>query len=411
MRILVIHQYYLRPDWPGGSRFNELSRLWTRMGHEVTVVTGQVNYAVAAKPAEYRGKWIVEEDDEGVRVLRCFTPEFFHKSFAWRAAAFAAFMASSLDAALGAAGRHDVVIATSPPLTVALPGMIAAGLRRLPFCFEVRDLWPESAVSTGVLSPNGFLTKTLSRFEALAYGRADAINVLTPAFKENILKRGLADEKKISIVPNGADLDLFRPGRRDNEVRRRLGWGKKFVVLYAGAHGRANRLIQFVEAAERLRGREDILLASVGAGPDLAMLKGEVDRRGLGNMVFLGPVDKEEMPGYVDACDAGAAILQRNETFKTVYPNKIFDYMASARPTLVAIDGAARRLVEEAGAGLYAEPENAEELAEKIAWFADHREESAGMGERGRAFVEANFSREVLADKYIEVLSGISCGP
>jgi glycosyltransferase involved in cell wall biosynthesis len=408
VRITVIHQYFLRPGESGGSRFNEMTRFWKEAGHEVTVIAGQVHYATGVRAPEYRGRWIVEEDAGGVRVLRCYTPGTYHKGTAGRILAFLGFLLSSVWAVLFRVGRPDVVVATSPPLITAVPGIAAKRLLRVPLVFEVRDLWPESAVTTGVLRERGWFTRMLFRLEAAAYREADRINVLTPAFRENILARGLADPGKIVFIPNGADLDTFSPGPRDNGVRRDRGWGNRFVALYAGAHGKANHLGQLIDAAERLLG-EDVLLVTVGDGPERQSLAEEARRRDLDNIQFLGPVPKERMADFVRAADVGLAVLKKVDTFKTVYPNKVFDYMACERPVLVAIDGVARDLVEkEAAAGLFAEPEDAGAIAAQILRLKSNPDLCARMGTNGGAFVRQHFSREALAARYEEILSDVA---
>jgi glycosyltransferase involved in cell wall biosynthesis len=198
---------------------------------------------------------------------------------------------------------------------------------------------------------------------------------------------------------------LFRPEPDDPSVRAELGWGDRFVVMYAGAHGRANAIGQLVETAALLRDRPDILIACVGDGPERRRHEERARSEGLTNILFAGPQSKERMPALVNACDAGAAVLQANPTFRTVYPNKVFDYMACEKPTLLAIDGVARELVcEEARAGIFAEPENARALAEAIKRLADDPAGRAVMGERGRAWVEANAGRDALAARYLSIM-------
>jgi lipopolysaccharide/colanic/teichoic acid biosynthesis glycosyltransferase len=318
-----------------------------------------------------------------------------------------AFFGFTLSAASGVlrAARPDIVIATSPPLITVLPGWVAAKVARAPWVFEVRDLWPESAVTTGVLKEGAALTRLLYALEAWGYRSASLINALTPAFREDILKRNLAGPDAISMVPNGADLDLFKPEKASDALRRELGWGDKIVVMYAGAHGRANALGQLVEAAALLSDRPDILIACVGDGPERKALAEDVQRRGLTNIVFHGPQPKDRMPALVNACDIGAAVLQDNPTFRTVYPNKVFDYMACEKPTLLAIDGVARALVcDEARAGVFAKPEDARQLAEQIIRLADDSAGRRAMGESGRSWVLQNASREGLAARYLERL-------
>lgn len=400
MRILVIHQYYLRPGDSGGSRFNEMTRMWREAGHEVEVIAGQVHYASGERPRTYVGKLAVLEEQNGVRVWRSYTPSTFHRSIRGRMLAFAGFALGATATLLWHAKRADVVIATSPSLLVLLPGLVARLALRTPLVFEVRDLWPESAVATGVLSARSPLTKALYGLEALGYRLANKIVVLTPAFKEDIVRRGLAPAEKIELIPNGADLELFQPGPPDPAVREKYGWGERFVVLYSGAHGIANHLSQYLETAELLKEREDILLVSVGDGPQRASLMAETERRGLRNLQWLPAVPKEEMPSLIRAADVGAAILKKVDTFKTVYPNKIFDYMACGRPVLCAIDGVARKLVEEAGAGVFVEPENPKDFAAKIVEMAEDPVQRSEMGQRARSYVPQHFSRTALAKRY-----------
>jgi glycosyltransferase involved in cell wall biosynthesis len=409
MKILVVHQYYLMPGQAGGSRFNELSRLWSEAGHEVTVIAGNLDYITGKVPERYRGRWVVREEDGPVTVHRCHVPESYARGYAGRMWAFFGYTLSATTAAL-AVSRPDVVIATSPPLVAVFPGWAAAHLRGRPspLIFEIRDLWPESAVTTGVLREGAPLTRLLYAVERWACWTADKVNVLTPAFREDIVRRGLAPEEKVCFVPNGADVEHFAPGARDNAARRELGWGDRFVVMYAGAHGRANALEQLIDAADRLRDRPDVLIACVGDGPERAALEAAVKARGLDNIVFHGPQPKGRMPEIVNACDVGAAVLQNNPTFRTVYPNKVFDYMACERPTLLAIDGVARRLVcDEARAGVFVEPGSGQAIADAVRALAGDPAGRAEMGRRGRQWVLANATRESLAARYLDVMKSL----
>src|SRR5262245_18763545 len=202
MKILVVHQYYLLPGWPGGSRFNEMAREWSENGHDVTVVAGVVDYVTGAIPDRYRRRWIVREQDGPVSVWRCYVPHSYNRSYVGRALAFVAFMVSASTAVL-AAGRHDVVIATSPPLLAAVPGWIAARWRwhPVPWIFEVRDLWPESAITTGVLADGSLLARCLFALERASYRAATIVNVLSPAFADDIVRRHLAERSKLAFVP------------------------------------------------------------------------------------------------------------------------------------------------------------------------------------------------------------------
>jgi glycosyltransferase involved in cell wall biosynthesis len=406
VKILVIHQHFLFPGQPGGSRFNAFASFWAQAGHEVEVIAGDLNYATGEKAKDVHG-WLVDRRrEEGIRVWRCRVPSSYTRSWAGRMWSFFGFTVSAVVAALRS-GRADVIVATSPPLVTAIPGWIASRFhwRRVPWIFEVRDLWPESAITTGVIQQRSMLARMLYALERWACRRSDRVNVLTPAFRDDLVKRGLAPVEKIAFIPNAADLDRFAPGE-EPLLRESLGWKDKVVALYAGAHGRANALHQLVHAAELLKQRDDILIACVGDGPERHALEADVRERGLTNIVFLGPRPKDEMPAYVRACDIGVAVLQDNPTFRTVYPNKVFDYMACARPSLLAIDGIARELVcEEAEAGLFAHPENAEAIASAVEKLADDLFLRQQLGENGRRWVEHHACREMLAETYLDLMA------
>ena len=395
---------------PGGSRFNEFARLWSEGGHQVTVIAGTVDYSTGVTPERYWRRWLTRETDGPVVVWRCHVPSSYGRSYLGRVWAFFGFTLSALTAVFRVS-RPDVIIGTSPPLTIAIPAWFAARVRfrRVPWVFEIRDLWPESAVTTGVLRPDGLLTRLMYRLERWACLSADRVNVLTPAFRDDLKRRHLAPDSRVSVVPNGADTALFTPGPRENSIRRDEEWGGRFVVLYAGAHGRANAIGQLVDAAEALREDAGILIACVGDGPERQRWEREADRRGLRNIRFLGPRPKERMPEYVRACDAGAAVLQRNPTFRTVYPNKMFDYMACAKPVVLAIDGVARKLVcEEADAGLFVEPEDPASFAAAVRTLAADPAHGRRLGSNGLQWVTANAAREALAIRYAEILGKLA---
>jgi glycosyltransferase involved in cell wall biosynthesis len=406
MHILIVHQYYLMPGQSGGSRFNEMAKAWADEGHEVTVIAGTVDYTTGQKPAKYAGRWLTRETDGPITIWRCHVPSCYNTSYSGRMWAFLGFTFSSATAAV-LARRADVVIATSPPLIAAVPGWIAAKAlrRRIPYIFEIRDLWPESAITTGVLKADSPMARLLYKLERWACSRADLINVLTPAFKQDILHRGLTSRDKVIFVPNGADLRQFAPAERENSVRREFGWGDRCVMMYAGAHGRANALGQLLETADLLRHRSDVLIAFVGDGPERETLQNRSAQMGLKNVMFCGPQAKDRMPAFVNACDAGLAVLQNNPTFRTVYPNKVFDYMACEKPTVLAIDGVARELVcDDVKAGVFATPEDPKSLMQAVLLLADSPKLRRDMGRRGREWVIANASREALSRRYLDAM-------
>ena len=410
MRITVVHQYFLGRDEPGISRFNEMARIWSAAGHRVTVIAGSINHHTGEIPRQLRRKLLAREYDGAVEVWRCYVPAAYRRGYLGRRLGYVIFAFTASLAAIRSQ-RADVVIATSPPLVVVLPGWLKARLsgRHTPWIFEIRDLWTESAITTGVVRPNSLQARLFYALEAWACRTASLVNVLTPGFRDDMVARHLVDPARVTLIPNGGDVTKFRPGPRENAVRRAYGWGDRVVFLYAGAHGRANALRQILGAAEILRERTDIVFALVGDGPERDDIELEARRRGLANVQVIGPQPKALMPDYITAADVGVAVLQRTNTFKTVYPNKIFDYMACGRPVLLGIDGVARALVcDEAQAGIFSEPENPNDLARAAMRLADDPDARTEMGRRGREWVEANASRESLADRYLGILQDLA---
>lgn len=406
MRILVIHQYYLGKDDAGGSRFNQFAKHWTAKGHRVTVIAGTVHYATGKKDERYKGKWIVEgKESDKIKVLRTYVSARYNKSFVGRLWAYISFTISSTWAGLFRSGKQDVVLATSPPLLVGISGYLISKIKGIPFIFEVRDLWPESAIDMGVLNSK-LAIKLAYWLERFIYKSADKVNVLTPAFKEVLVKKGVPSNK-LTMIPNGADLDIFRPGAKETRVREKYGWGNRFVVMYIGAHGLANYLIQLVEVARELREQKDILFVLVGDGMEKRSLVGKATEYGLKNIQFIDSQPKGQMADFVNASDVCTAVLKKADTFKTVYPNKVFDYMSCAKPVIIAIDGVARRLIEGARAGIYVEPENIEEFKKAVLKLYNNPSLCVEYGQNGYEYVKKHFSRESLADQYEVVLQGM----
>ncbi|MHC4561995.1 MAG: glycosyltransferase family 4 protein [Planctomycetota bacterium] len=405
MRILIVHQYFLRKDEAGGSRWNEFARYWADAGHEVTVLAGMVHYSKGVKPTEYKRRFVVREQPmPRVTVYRCHVSESYNRSFLGRFWAYLSFLISSTVIGIVCASKADIVVATSPPLTVAPTMWVLSRFFRVPAVFEVRDLWPESAIDTGVLTSKPLIWMSY-RMEALAYNKAHWINALTPAFVDVIADRKGIPRCRISMIPNGADLDLMTPGPCDNHVRKELALGGKFVISYFGAHGRANRVGQLLDVAERVKNSHpDVRIMLVGNGMEKPGVVADAEKRGLDNVVFVDSVPKQSVRDYVNASDVCTAVLMKNDTFKTVYPNKVFDYMSCRKPIIIGIDGVARKLVEDAGAGLFAEPENADAFVAAIEQLHGNPDLMAKMGDSGYEHVVAHYSRKALAGTYLSIL-------
>lgn len=406
MKILLIHQYFLEENDPGGSRWNEISKVWTDLGHEVTVVSGMMHANGNEKLKEYKGKYFVKKQQGKVNVLRCHVSESYNKGFAGRLWGYFSFMFSSLWGGLfKVKGKFDIVIVTSPPLFVGFSGYLISRFKRIPLVFEIRDLWPESAIDTGVLT-NKLIINLAFRFEKFIYKKSKLINVLTPAFYETLKTvKGVSVEKLI-MIPNAADFSLSEKLLNEfdsSEFRKFLGIEGKFVITYVGAHGVANHLQQVLEAGKKLEDT-NVLFLLIGQGMEKEKLKKMASDMNVKNVRFIDPVPKEEVFKYILASDMGASILKNVDTFKTVYSNKTFDYVSCKKPILMAIDGVSRKLVEDANAGCFVEPENAESFNSVIRNYIQNPILLTQQGENGYNYAKENFDREKLAVKYIERL-------
>lgn len=410
MKILLIHQYFKEEDVTGGARFNEMTRIWKDMGHEITVLAGDLDGQSSQKRPEYKRNFVTKKLQNGIEVWRCNVSESYNKSFLGRLWAYFSFVFSGLYAGIfKIKDKHDLILVTSPPLFV---GIIAYGLsvfKRTPFVFEVRDLWPESAIDTGILK-NKAIIKFAYWFEGFIYKRAILINVLTPAFYKTLREIKGVPEDKLIMIPNAADFalsdELLAKFDRE-EFRKEKGWDGKFVITYVGAHGVANGLHQIIETAERLKDTK-VLFVLVGAGmkkKDLIMM---AKQRGLHNVEFYDPVPKKEVLKFVMASEMGTSVLLKNDTFKTVYSNKTFDYMSCKRPILMAIDGVSRQLVEEADAGVYVEPEKPADFENKIRHYLGSHRELERLGKNGFEYAKSHFDRDKLAKEYLNHLLAIT---
>lgn len=409
MKILLLHQYFLEEDDPGGSRWNEMTAAWTAEGHKVTVIAGMMHANGLEKRPEYKGRYFVKKQQGRVKVHRTHVSESYNNGFIGRLWGYFSFMFSSLWAGLfRVKGKFDVVIVTSPPLFVGASGYLISRFKRIPMVFEIRDLWPESAIDTGILT-NKWVIRLAYWFEAFIYRKARLINVLTPAFYNTLRDKKKVPVDKLIMIPNAADFSLSEEilNSFDREAFRSThGLQGYFVITYVGAHGVANHLEQLLEAGKVLEDT-NVLFLLIGQGMEKERLKELAVKMNVRNIRFLDSVPKKEVFRYIIASEMGASVLKRVDTFKTVYSNKTFDYFSCKRPILMAIDGVSRELVEDAKAGTYVEPENISAYNQVIREYLNNNERLAVEGENGYQYARINFDRYVLAKKYLDSIAKI----
>ncbi len=406
MHVLIIHQAFVTGQEAGGTRHYELAQHLIHSGHHVSIIASTASYLTGKPFASAPSGWILHEQVEGIDLYRTWTYAALHRSFFHRMLGFLSFMLSSFVGALRV--RHvDCVWGTSPPLFQALTAYAVARLKRVPLLFEVRDLWPDFAIETGVLRQPLFI-RGARALEHFLYRHADAMMVNSPGFIPHLRECGVP-EAKIHLVENGVELEMFDPADRAEEVRREFGLTGKFVALYAGAQGIANDLPVLLRAAQELLPVPEITFVLVGDGKEHANLVLQAQEWGLNNVCFIPAQPKTRMPALLAASDLCIAILQPIPMFTTTYPNKVFDYMAAGRPTLLAIGGVIRDVIQAADGGVYVAPGDAHALADAVRAYWQHPEQGTRQGALARAYVAAHFDRREQSRKLEAVLKRV-CG-
>ena len=402
MRVLILSQYYLPEPIPKPS---ELAASLVDSGDEVVVITGLPNYPSGRLYPGHRISILRRDRMEDIDVIRTFELPYHGRSALGRMANYISFM---LSAPLGCllAPKFDVIYVWHPPLTVGIAAWIIGRWRRVPFVYDVQDIWPEAAVLSGILK-EGWVTKFLTRVEKFVYKRAEHLITVTEGARLNLIGKGV-DPARVSALPHwfeSSKLVSFEPKTRA-QVRASFGWTEKFVFLFAGNLGLVQGLDVIVQAALQLRMDQRIRFVFIGDGADRDRLQSMVKRFSLVESVqFVDRQPIEQMGGFYEAADALLVHLKWSELSAYVIPSKTMAYLASGKPIVMAMRGAAADLVSQAEAGIVVSPDLPDELAgaiqRMVALTADERAE---MGRRGRTFLQENLSREVVAPRYLHIL-------
>jgi colanic acid biosynthesis glycosyl transferase WcaI len=391
------------------ARAVELARHWARAGHDVSVLTGFPNHPTGVVPEEWRSRLhrvTYEEKIEGVNVFRTWLWPLPNRKAHERMRNYASFCISAALRGMSLP-QSDVIIATSPQLLVGLSGWWLSFTRNRPFVFEVRDLWPESLAAVGVGNEDSLLHHALGKIAGFLYERSNKVVVVTPAFREHLIERWHVPSEKIAVVENGVETDLFAPSSEQSSqsFRKELGAEGKFLVCYVGTLGIAHGLETLLTAAKQLQqNNPEVFFLVIGEGAEKERIKTLAQSQGLSNIAFLDQQAREKIPSFISASDASLVLLKKTEVFKTVIPTKMLEFMSCARPVILGVDGQARKIVEEAKAGLPIEPENADALVLAINQLAGDRELGATLGRNGREHILRYRSRERTAQSYLQVL-------
>lgn len=408
MRIVWLCHYFAPETGAPQARLLELSRVFVARGHRTGAVTCFANHPTGVLAAEDRGRWRRTDALDGIDVERCWSFVTANKGFVKKTLGHLSFMVTAWRglSRSAARGRPDVVIVSSPTFFSVLTAWAWCGVRGIPWVFEVRDLWPGVFVDLGVLR-NRALIAALERLELFLYRRATRVVTVTRSFADDIARRGI-DRSKLAVVTNGVDLGRFTPGPADPVFVREEGIEGRFVVLYLGAHGISHALTRLLDAAERLADLPDVLFVFVGEGAEKDQLVREAAERGLANVAFREAVPKDRVLAWYRAAAVGLVPLRDVPLFSTFIPSKMFELLAAGLPVVGSVVGEARQLLEESGGAVVVAPEDATAIAEAVRALRDDASRRREMAARGRAWVEARYGRDRLADAYLEILAPLA---
>lgn len=405
MHVLFLTHYFPpEVNAPASRTFEHCSR-WVRAGHQVTVITGAPNCPTGVVFDGYRNAWRTEEEQAGIRVIRVWTYLSANKGFLRRILNFVSYLLTAVWCALWLR-KVDVVVATSPQFFCGWAGVLCHWLRRWPFVLEIRDIWPESIVAVGAMrrSPAMWFLEWLER---RMYAAADYIVTVGDGYRGQLLERRVPAEK-IAVIPNGVDLDAFRPQPPDRDLREQWHGAGKFVCAYIGTIGMAHGLEVVLTAAKKLHDddRDDIQFWIVGDGAERARLEQLAVAERLDNITFTGMIPKSQVDRVLASCDACLVHLRGTELFGTVIPSKVFETMAMNVPIIMGVRGQAQDIVLGGRGGLPMIPDDANSLLQCLDEVARQPQEYS----RGRDHVARHFNRDELAMRLLDIVTAVAKG-
>lgn len=401
MKIVYIHQHFCTNEGVSGTRSYDVSRYMVQAGHEIHMICGIGEGCGLKRLPWYR--MFKKENIDGINLIICNVYSSNSHSRLKKHILFVWFAIVASIASL-CVRKPDIVFATSTPLTIGIPGYITAKLKRVPFVFEVRDIWPESFIRSGWIKETDITARIMAWMEAFFYKKASKILLVSKGFEDRLIERGI-DPAKLKTVLLGADGDIFKDIVPDHGFIDRYGLQGKKIAIYTGSHGANNGLDYILDAAKLSVDRPDIVYVLMGFGRSKPAIQKRIEDEGIDNVVIAEPVRKDKLPGVLAVCHFGLMILRDINEPRPVTPNKMFDYIFMGMPMLVNFEGPTIDIVRQIGCGKYVDPKKPQELANAVSELSDCEPEIlAEMGKRAKEAAWERFDRKSIADELIQVL-------
>lgn len=402
MKILFITDNFTPEVNAPATRTYEHVKEWIKEDDvEVTIITCAPNFPHGKVYEGYKNKLYQKEYIDGIEVIRVWSYITSNSGFVRRVLDYISFGLMAFF--VGLFKKHDLIIATSPQFFTTWAAWGISKIRRKPWIFELRDLWPESIKTVGAMK-QGRIIDTLEKIELALYKSSNKVIPVTNAFKTNLISRGI-DSSKIEVVTNGSNMELFSPREKNIILLKDLELEDKFIIGYIGTHGMAHSLDFIVNSISKIEDK-DIHFLFIGDGAMKQTIVNIAKEFAMKNITFLNPIKKDDVPRYLSICDISLAPLKKEDNFKTVIPSKIFEASAMERPTLLGVEGQAQEIIEKYDAGLCFEPENEKDFIEKINILKNDKERYKIL-QKGCGKLAIEFDRKKLAKKMLDILKSI----
>ena len=399
MKILFITDNFAPEVNAPATRTYEHVKEWIKdKDIEVTIITCTPNFPHGKVYDGYKNKLYQKEYIDGIEVIRVWSYITSNSGFVKRVIDYISFGIMAF--MVGLFKKHDLIIATSPQFFTTWAAWGLSKIKRKPWIFELRDLWPESIKTVGAMK-QGKVIDILEKIELGLYKSCNKVVAVTDAFKTNLINRGI-DANKIAVVTNGSNVELFSAREKNQELLKSLGLENKFIIGYIGTHGMAHSLDFIVTSISKIEDKY-IHFLFIGDGAMKEKVLEIANNLKVKNATFLNPIKKEEVPEYLNICDVSLAPLKKEDNFKTVIPSKIFEASAMRKPTLLGVEGQAQEIIETYNAGLCFEPENEKDFLEKIYILKNDKEKYKEL-QKGCEELAIEYDRKKLAEKMLKII-------